>query len=87
MTDRGERALEFLVPSEPLPDGRLRLRAPRSLTRHGRKAADIAVYPVSEDLDKEVRQRIKNLEEGTATWEIEYQKVMDQMKQRHGIKE
>ena len=42
---------------------------------------------VDEDLDKEVRQRIKNLEEGTASWEVEYNKVMDQMKARHGIKE
>jgi uncharacterized protein len=42
---------------------------------------------VDEELDKEVRQRIKNLEEGSATWEIEYAKVMEQMKTRHGIKE
>ena len=42
---------------------------------------------VDEELDKEVRQRIKNLEEGSANWEIEYAKVMDQMKARHGIKE
>src|SRR5690606_11585293 len=35
---------------------------------------------VDEELDKEVRQRIKNLEEGSATWEIEYAKVLDQMK-------
>jgi len=40
---------------------------------------------VDDDLDKEVRERIRNLEEGTQTWEIEYQRVMDQMKQRHGL--
>jgi len=40
---------------------------------------------VDAELDKEVRQRIKNLEEGTQTWEIEYARVMDQMKQKHGL--
>jgi hypothetical protein len=42
---------------------------------------------VDEELDAEVRQRIKNLEEGTATWDLEYAKVMEQIKQKHGIKE
>lgn len=42
---------------------------------------------VDDELDREVRQRIKNLEEGTQTWEIEYARVMDQMKQKFGIKE
>lgn len=54
-----------------------------------RKVRDILKkhMAVDEELDKEVRQRIKNLEEGSATWEIEYAKVMEQMKTRHGIKE
>ena len=54
-----------------------------------RKVRDILKkhMAVDEELDKEVRQRIKNLEEGSANWEIEYAKVMDQMKTRHGIKE
>jgi uncharacterized protein len=42
---------------------------------------------VDAELDAEVRQRIKNLEEGTATWELEYNRVMDQIKQKHGLKE
>ena len=42
---------------------------------------------VDEELDKEVRQRIKNLEEGTSTWEVEYNRVMEQMKQKHGLKD
>jgi uncharacterized protein len=42
---------------------------------------------VDEELDAEVRQRIKNLEEGTATWELEYGRVMEQIKQKHGLKE
>jgi len=42
---------------------------------------------VDAELDKEVRQRIKNLEEGTQTWDIEYNKVMEQMKSKYGLKE
>ncbi len=40
---------------------------------------------VEADLDKEVRARIKNLQEGTATFEIEYAKVMDQIKRKKGL--
>lgn len=40
---------------------------------------------VDEQLDEEVRRRIKNLEEGTQSWEIEYAKVMEQMKRKHGL--
>lgn len=36
---------------------------------------------IDTELDQEVRDRIKNLDEGTSTWEIEYQRVMDQLKQ------
>jgi hypothetical protein len=35
---------------------------------------------VDADIDAEVRRRIKNLQEGTASWEIEYSKVMEQLK-------
>ena len=42
---------------------------------------------VEDELDAEVRQRIKNLQEGTSAWDIEYARVLDQMKQKHGIKE
>jgi hypothetical protein len=42
---------------------------------------------IDDELDAEVRQRIKNLEEGTATWELEYSRVMDQIRQKHGLKE
>ena len=42
---------------------------------------------VDEELDKEVRQRIRNLEESTQTWEIEYTRVLEQMKTKFGIKE
>jgi uncharacterized protein len=42
---------------------------------------------VDDELDREVRDRIKNLEEGTQSWDIEYSRVMDQIRQKHGIKE
>ncbi len=41
---------------------------------------------VDEELDAEVRQRIKNLEEGTGAWDLEYGRVMEQIKQKHGLK-
>ena len=59
-------------------DAQLRRRIKDVLKKH---------MAVDEELDAEVRQRIKNLEEGTATWELEYNKVMDQIKQKHGLKE
>ncbi|MDX2021755.1 MAG: DUF507 family protein [Deltaproteobacteria bacterium] len=37
------------------------------------------------ELDAEVRRRIRNLEEGTATWEVEYNKVLEQMKRNRGM--
>jgi uncharacterized protein len=40
---------------------------------------------VDEELDEEVRRRIKNLEEGTAAWDVEYQRAMEQIKRKHGL--
>jgi uncharacterized protein len=40
---------------------------------------------VDEELDQEVRQKIKNLQEGTSAWELEYNRVMEQMKKKHGL--
>jgi len=59
-------------------DAQLRRKIKEILKKH---------MAVDEELDREVRQRIKNLEEGTQTWEIEYQRVMDQMKNRLGLSE
>lgn len=42
---------------------------------------------VEDELDQEVRQRLKNLQEGTGAWDIEYARVMEQVKQKHGLKE
>lgn len=40
---------------------------------------------VGGELDMEVRSKIKNLQEGTATFEIEYQRIMEQMKRKKGL--
>ncbi len=40
---------------------------------------------VDDQLDVEVRGRIKNLEEGTAAFDIEYAKVMEQMRRKKGL--
>lgn len=40
---------------------------------------------VESDLDRDVRSKIKNLNEGTAAFEIEYQRVMEQMKAKKGL--
>ena len=57
-------------------DAQLRRQLREILKRH---------MAVDDELDQEVRQRIKNLVEGTATWDIEYARVMDQMKRKHGM--
>lgn len=40
---------------------------------------------VESELDVEVRGKIKNLSEGTASFEIEYARVMDAMKRKKGL--
>jgi hypothetical protein len=40
---------------------------------------------VETDLDREVRSKIKNLEEGTNTFEVEYARVMEQIKKTRGL--
>lgn len=52
-----------------------------------KKARDILRkhMAVDEELDQEVRRRIKNLEEGTAAWDVEYQRAMEQIKRKHGL--
>ncbi|MDB4963885.1 MAG: hypothetical protein JWP01_3884 [Myxococcales bacterium] len=54
-----------------------------------RKIKDICTkhMKVDEEIDQEVRDRIKNLEEGTQAWDVEYSKVLEQIKGKHGIKE
>ena len=40
---------------------------------------------VESELDQEVRAKIKNLQEGTSDFEIEYARVLDQMKRKKGL--
>lgn len=36
-------------------------------------------------LDQEVRARLKNLQEGTPAWHIQYQKTMREVRRKHGL--
>jgi uncharacterized protein len=40
---------------------------------------------IEEELDTEARSKIKNLQEGTRDWEIEYGKAMEQVRRRKGL--
>lgn len=40
---------------------------------------------ISESIDKEARARLKNIREGSPEWEIEYPRVVAQLKQNRGI--
>jgi uncharacterized protein len=39
---------------------------------------------VDEELDREVRGRLKNLREGTTEWEVEYGRLIEQMRRARG---
>ncbi len=38
-----------------------------------------------DDLDREVRRHLKHLEEGTSSFEIEYQRQLEMIKAKHGL--
>jgi hypothetical protein len=57
-------------------DSELRVKITPILRKH---------MDVGGELDEEVRSKIKNLEEGTATFEIEYQRIMGEMKRKKGL--
>lgn len=40
---------------------------------------------VDEDLDREARNRLKNVREGTSEWEIEYPRMVAQLKRQKGL--
>lgn len=40
---------------------------------------------IDEHLDREARGRLKNLREGSAEWDIEYEKIIGQLKRAKGI--
>jgi uncharacterized protein len=58
------------------PDTDLRRKIAPILRRH---------MSMDEELDREVRDKIKNLEEGSASWEIEYERVLSNIKRTKKI--
>ncbi len=40
---------------------------------------------IDEDVDREARSRLKHLQEGTANWEVEYQKTVEQIRRAKGL--
>jgi uncharacterized protein len=40
---------------------------------------------IDEDIDREARARLKHLQEGTSAFEIEYQKVLEQIRRARGL--
>ena len=40
---------------------------------------------VDEEIDREARGRLKHLQEGTAAWDVEYQKAIDQIRRNKGL--
>jgi uncharacterized protein len=40
---------------------------------------------VDEEIDRETRSRLKHLQEGTPAWDVEYQKVVDQIRRAKGL--
>lgn len=57
-------------------DGVLRRKMKDILRKH---------MQLDSELDDEARRRLRNLQEGTAAWEIEYQKVLGQLKKGKGL--
>lgn len=49
------------------------------------KEAMVKFASIPEGLDKEARQRLKNLREGSPEWEIEYPRVIAQLKRQRGL--
>lgn len=40
---------------------------------------------IDEDIDREARGRLKNLRENSAEWDIEYEKIVGQLKRQRGL--
>jgi hypothetical protein len=40
---------------------------------------------VDQEIDVEVRSKIKHVKEGTAVWEVEYRRMMDDIRRRKGL--
>jgi uncharacterized protein len=57
-------------------DNELRKKTTQVLRKH---------MDMDTELDREVRSKIRNLQEGTTTFDVEYAKVMKQIKERKGL--
>jgi hypothetical protein len=42
-------------------------------------------YAAEEQIEQEVRGRLKHVQEGTQMWEVEYRRMMDDIKRRKGL--
>jgi hypothetical protein len=42
-------------------------------------------FAAEEQLEQEVRGRLKHVQEGTQMWEIEYRRMMEDIKRRKGL--
>jgi hypothetical protein len=59
--------------------------ADHDLRRHMRPALRKHL-DVDEQLDSEVRSKLKHVQEGSRTWEVEYQRVMGDIQRRRGLR-
>ena len=52
-----------------------------------RKIKDICKkhMAVDEEMEREVRGQLKHVEEGTRTWEVEYTRIMEDIRRRKGL--
>lgn len=76
-----DQMLEFLLISRNIDevyadDPTMRKKIYRILKKH---------LAVEEEIDREVRARLKHLQEGTTQWEVEYRKQVEQMKRLKGL--
>jgi hypothetical protein len=73
--------LEFLLVSRNVEevfadDNQMRPKILQVMKRH---------LDVDDDIDREARGRLKHLQEGTSAFEIEYQKVLEQIRRARGL--
>jgi hypothetical protein len=40
---------------------------------------------VDEEVDREVRDKLKHMQEGTSTWEVEYSRIKEDIRRRKGL--
>ena len=71
MAKRGERNISFYVSSEKLPDGKTRVGIPRQIVDAVKERAEVSMYPVLPEQDKEIRSlHAKMLVLANEEWEL-----------------